>query len=221
MRIGLFGGTFNPIHHGHLRAVLEVKEGFPLDECYLIPVAVPPHKTTDGMASGDKRLEMIRRAVSGHSGLSACDVELKRSGPSYTIDTVKYLKKSLAEDSQLFLILGIDALLEIETWKSYRELLQTIPFIIMARPDTESCSETEHWRTLKEFLRTRISADYRYRASKACFSHHQLQPIYTYSVTMLDISSSKIREMIRNGCSARFLVPEKVEALIKSKGLYL
>jgi nicotinate-nucleotide adenylyltransferase len=221
MRIGLFGGTFNPIHHGHLRAVLEVKEGFPLDECYLIPVAIPPHKTTDDMASGDNRLEMIREAVSGHSGLSACDVELNRSGPSYTIDTVKYLKKSLPEDTLLFLILGIDAFLEIDTWNSYRELLQTIPFIVIARPDNESCNETEHWQTLKEFLKTKISADYCYSESKACFSHHQLQPVFNYSVTMLDISSSKIREMIRNGCSVRFLVPDKVEALINSKGLYL
>ena len=100
--IGLFGGTFNPVHFGHLRPVLEVVEGFPLDECY--------HKAAGDMIAAGTRLEMTRLAVSGHPGLNVSDVELKRSGPSYTVDTVRHFKAQLPGDTRLFLIVLLAAL---------------------------------------------------------------------------------------------------------------
>ena len=123
MRFGLFGGTYNPVHIGHLRAALEVKEGFSLDEVFLIPAALPPHKMPGEVADADDRLHMLSLALEDAPGLTISDVELKRSGPSYTIDTVQHFKRNAPDQFQIYLIMGMDAFLEIDTWKSYDELL--------------------------------------------------------------------------------------------------
>jgi len=219
--IGLFGGTFNPVHFGHLRTVLEVVEGFPLDECYLVPAATPPHKATGDMISADTRLKMIRMAVSGHPGLNVSDVELKRSGPSYTVDTVRQFKSQLPGDTRLFLIVGLDAFLELDTWKSHRTLLESVTFIITSRPAPQQEQYKEKWQPLSDYLRSVIST--KYVASGTCpvFSHPLLLPIHAFDVTMLDISSSKIRALIRQGSSIRYLVPDKVINYINVRGLYL
>ena len=217
MRIGLFGGTFNPIHYGHLRAALEVKEGFPLDACYLIPAAVPPHKRDRAVTSAADRIEMIRRAIGGLSGFTLCDVELQRSGPSYTIDTVVHLKNGLPHGTQLFLLLGLDAFLELDTWKAYQGLLRELPFIVMIRPDPRIA---EPFRRVEEFLQRRISADYDGSRSTKCFAHHRLQTVHTFEVTLMDISSSRIREQVQQEQSIRYLVPDAVRTYIREKGLY-
>ena len=93
MRIGLFGGTFDPIHIGHLRAATEVKQGFNLDQIVFIPAALPPHKTQEAVTDAADRLKMVELAVSGHTGFTVSDLELKRSGPSYSIDTIDHFKK--------------------------------------------------------------------------------------------------------------------------------
>lgn len=221
MRIGLFGGTFNPIHYGHLRVALEVKEGFPLDECYMIPSAVPPHKRGRDVTGATDRLEMIRRAIDGFPGYTLCDVELQRSGPSYTIDTVVHLKNNLPKNTELFLLLGLDAFLEIDTWKDYRRLLQELPFIVMTRPAPRTDRFVEPARRVEEYLHNQISVDYDCTRSPACFTHQQLQTVFTFEVTLMDISSSVIRELIRQGRSIRYLVPESVQAYIRDKGMYI
>ena len=220
MRIGLFGGTFNPIHNGHLRAGLEVKEGFPLDACYLIPAAVPPHKRDRAVTGAADRMEMIRRAIDGLSGFTLCDVELQRAGPSYTIDTIVHLKNSLPEDTQFFLLLGLDAFLELDTWKEYQRLLQEMPCIVMIRPEPYLDRVAEPARRVEEFLQSRISAGYSRSRSAKCFAHRRLQTVHAFEVTLMDISSSGIREMIRQGRSIRYLVPEAVQTYIREKGLY-
>ena len=134
MRIGLFGGTFNPIHYGHLRAAMEVCEGFDLENIYFIPSSLPPHKNIQDVASGADRLEMTRLALGGNPKFILSDVELKRPGLSYSIDTVKHFKRSLKTDVDLFLVMGVDAFLEIDTWKSFNHLFRMIPMIIMTRP---------------------------------------------------------------------------------------
>ncbi len=113
MRFGLFGGTFNPIHLGHLRAALEVKEGFELEEIFLIPAALPPHKIPGEVVDAGDRLHMLNLALEDTAGLSVSDVELKRSGPSYSIDTVNHFKSALPEKSEIYLVMGLDAFLEI------------------------------------------------------------------------------------------------------------
>jgi nicotinate-nucleotide adenylyltransferase len=134
VRLGLFGGTFNPIHIGHLRAAVEVREAFNLDKLLLIPSASPPHKNAGDIASAEDRLEMVRLAVKGTPYLEASDVELARSGLSYTIETLRYFQGHFGPGSTIHFIVGVDAFSEITTWKSYKQLFATAHFIVMTRP---------------------------------------------------------------------------------------
>ena len=115
--VGLFGGTFNPVHLGHLRTAQEVLEEFGLDHIRFIPAANPPHKDCHDLVDGSQRLAMLKRAISGNSGFVASDAELKRAGRSYTIDTVRQMVRELGPDAGCYLILGLDAFMEIDTWK--------------------------------------------------------------------------------------------------------
>ncbi|MFZ0614805.1 MAG: nicotinate-nucleotide adenylyltransferase [Desulfobacterales bacterium] len=220
MNIGLFGGTFNPVHIGHLRAALEVTQGFPLDECHLIPSAMPPHKAAAGLIDATLRYDLLCRAVADCDGLKVSDIELKRSGPSYTIDTVRLFREMLPDTARLFLLVGLDAFLELDTWKSYRTLLKTVAFIVMSRPEPGMQRPSERWQALDRFLRAAISEEYAGSQERSVFSHPLLMPIHVFDVTMLDISSSRIRELIRNGRSVRYLLPAEVLEIVSSRGLY-
>ena len=221
MRIGLFGGTFNPFHFGHLRAALEVKRAFSLDRNYIIPSAIPPHKNNLGLVKARDRLEMIRQAVSEHPDLVVSDIELKRSGPSYTIDTVKHFKSTFSKDTRLYLIVGLDAFLEIDTWKSYADLLRITPFIVIARPDPKWQNASRQRQVIEDFLKRRISRGYNFSNSRRGYFHADKQPIFISKLNLLDISSSAIRKLIKAGKSIQTLVPPGVESYIKSKGLYI
>ena len=221
MRIGLFGGTFNPIHFGHLRVAVEVKEGFELNELFLIPAALPPHKMPGEVVDAADRLKMLKRAIEDTPGLKLSDVELKRSGPSYTIDTINFFKDGLSEDSQIYLIMGMDAFLEIDTWKAYDELLTQISFIVINRPNVSSDQSVYGWEIMEDYLKSKISSEYIFSNSQSCYMRPEKQPIYVCEVTILDISSTKIRELIKRGRSIEYLVPQKVADFIDSKGLYL
>jgi nicotinate-nucleotide adenylyltransferase len=221
MHIGLFGGTFNPVHIGHLRAALEVKEGFDLDQVILIPAALPPHKMPGDVADAADRLHMLNQALEDSPGLTISDVELKRSGPSYTIDTVQHFKRTLPDQSRIYLIMGMDAFLEIDTWKSYDELLLQIPFIIINRPKSGSAVSDSGWKFMENFLASKISADYVFSESQSCYRAQNKQPIYVFEVTSLDISSTRVRNLSNTGRSIEYLVPQKVAEFINSKGLYL
>lgn len=220
MRIGLFGGTFNPVHLGHLRAAVEVREGFDLDEIYLIPAALPPHKAAGDVAASEDRLNMLNLALGAACGLKVSDVELKRSGPSYTIDTVAHFKRNLPAESNLFLIMGLDAFLEIDTWKSYRELLERIPFIVINRPQAESRIAGDPWKLLDDYLATRLAADYSFSDSRSAYLASGQQPIYVWEVTALDISSTRIRRAISESRPIDYWVPTTVAEYIRTKGIY-
>ena len=223
--IGLFGGTFNPIHRGHLQVTKEVMEAFELDQIKLIPAALPPHKEPRGVADAPDRLQMIRLAVANYPALTqsvtVSDVELKRPGPSYTIDTVRYFMQVLPENTELFFILGLDAFHEIDTWKSYLDLFELVPFIVMARPGVYRHDGDLKWKILEKYLKSKISDAYRFSASRSCYVHAEKQPIFVFDVTPVEISSSQIRELVKDRRSITSLVPEKVEDFIKTKGLYL
>jgi nicotinate-nucleotide adenylyltransferase len=221
MRIGLFGGTFDPIHFGHLRAALEVKEGFGLTQIFLIPAAIPPHKAREGVAPAADRLRMIGLAVDGEPGLTPSDVEIRRSGPSYTIDTVRHFQREFAGAAEIFLIMGLDAFLEIDTWKSFRELLALVAVIVISRPDADGPTADRGAQALSDFLRARISTQAAASGVPASFSGPGLRGVSMYPVTALDISSRRIRELVRTGRSIRFLVPAAVRDWIQTKGLYL
>jgi nicotinate-nucleotide adenylyltransferase len=220
MRIGLFGGTFNPIHRGHLRAASEVIKRFNLDQIFLIPAALPPHKTPGTVANADDRMEMIHLAITGLSGLTVSDVELNRLGPSYTIDTVRHFKKTLTDDSRFYLIMGLDAFLEIDTWKSYAELLEQIAFIVMARPNEDYPDADRGWKILENYLKSTLSEDYEFLAVRGCYTSEGKQPIHIVDIDALDISSTKIRQNIKTKMTIENLVPPKVAEFIQLKGLY-
>ena len=221
MRFGLFGGTFNPVHLGHLRAALEVKEGFELKEIFLIPAALPPHKIPGEVVDAGNRLHMLNLALEDTVGFSVSDIELKRSGPSYTIDTVNHFKTALPEKSQIYLIMGLDAFLEIDSWKSYEELLVQIPIIVINRPQTDGRLNSVGWELMDDYLKSCISEDYKFSELQSCYLAGDKQPIHIFEVTALDISSTKIRSLIKKGRSIGYLVPRKAAEFINSRGLYL
>lgn len=213
MRLGLFGGTFNPIHLGHLRAAVEVREVFNLDKLLFIPSAHPPHKMADDVANAEDRLKMVRLAIRGEPSLEASNVELARPGPSYTIETLRYFQDRFGSESNIYFIVGQDAFSEITTWKSYKALFGTAHFIVMTRPGS-------NLRSLENFIHTQISEGYQYDPTSNRYSHVGWCTIYCLDITHLDISASNIRELIRQGRSIRFLVPGKVKDFIIEKGLY-
>ncbi len=223
--IGLFGGTFNPIHVGHLRAIQDVQNRFALDKCYLIPAALPPHKEPGDVVDAKYRLEMIRLAVSEYSdrlnSVIISDVELKRSGPSYTVDTVNHFKSILPYNSRLYFILGIDAFLEIDTWKSYSDLFYLTAFIVISRPGGVDTEGSLKWKVLEDYIKEKISGSYKFSISRSCFIHDEKQTIFFVDIDSVDISSTQIRHLIKKGRPIKLFVPEKVEDFIIGKGLYV
>ena len=213
MRLGLFGGTFNPIHFGHLRAAIEVRETFNLDKLLLIPSATPPHKTAEQVADAEDRLEMVRLAVGTEPFFEASDVELGRPGPSYTIQTLRHFQERFGSESDIHFIVGQDAFSEITTWKSYKQLFGTAHFIVMTRPGFES-------DRIGGFIHTNISETYEYDSPNNRYSHPEWCTIFCLNITHLDISASQIRKRIKGGRSIRFLVPQAVEDFVQEKGLY-
>jgi nicotinate-nucleotide adenylyltransferase len=213
VRLGLFGGTFNPIHLGHLRAAVEVREAFDLEQILLIPAALPPHKDTTNMVSAQDRFEMVQLATQDVPSIGASDVELMHVGLSYTIHTLQEFHRRLQAQDALFFVVGIDAFLEITTWKSYRELFSLAQFVIMARPGARL-------KNLERFIKENISEKYEPGGTPGIFHHPKWLPIHQLSITHLDISSTVIRKRICEGRSVRFLVPPQVHAFIEEKRLY-
>jgi nicotinate-nucleotide adenylyltransferase len=220
MKLGLFGGTFNPIHFGHLRAAVEVQEAFGLERVTLIPAAAPPHKTAAGVAAAEDRLRMARLAVGARAGLAVSDVETRRAGPSYTIDTVRHFRAALPEGGDMVLIMGLDAFLEIDTWKSFRELLALVPLIVLARPDARADSCGHDGQEVERFLAARIAPEVSVCGSPPVFRAPGIREVTLFAMTALDISSSKIRALLREGHSIDYLVPSAVRDYIDTQGLY-
>jgi nicotinate-nucleotide adenylyltransferase len=221
MRIGLFGGTFNPIHRGHLHIGGQICATFPLDRICLIPCANPPHKTTCGLAPACDRLEMIHLALAGFELFYVSEVELHRSGPSYSIDTVEdFLSKNRC-DQEYFMLVGLDAFLELDSWKNYLQILHRIPLIILPRSLENSDVMTNAQQEVEDFICTKLSQAYHYDSSQMAYLHSSLRPIYiAMSLLPLDISSTKVRRLVGSGKSIDSLVPRKVAEYINAKGLY-
>jgi len=134
MRIGILGGTFNPIHKAHVRLAELAKEKFKLDKVIFMPTYFPPHKKEPDTASPQLRYEMVQLAIDGKSGFEVSDIEIKKRGTSYSVDTLKVLKKKFGPDTDLFFITGSDSLGELSTWKDIDEIFKLSRFIIANRP---------------------------------------------------------------------------------------
>lgn len=206
--IGVFGGTFDPVHHGHLRAALELLQGLQLQELRLIPSRIPPHRGAPG-ASPEQRLAMLRVAVRGQAGFRVDERELRREGPSYTVDTLHSLRAELGA-VPLCLIVGADAFLGFPTWHRWTELMELAHVVVMRRPGWSA----PRVGPVAELLQQRLVQD------PAQLREQGAGYILVWPVTQLDISASRIREEIRLGKSPRYLLPEAVWDMIQAEGIY-
>jgi nicotinate-nucleotide adenylyltransferase len=207
-RIGIFGGTFDPVHIGHLRSALEVAEFMALDELRLVPSARPPHREAPQVSAQD-RLAMVELAVAGLPPLRVDDRELKRDKPSYSIDTLESLRSELAADDQLFLLIGWDAFCGLPTWHRWSELLEHCHILVLQRPDADS----EAPETLRNLLAARSISDPLAMEGPA----GQISFIWQ---TPLAVSATQIRTLLASGKSVRFLLPDAVLTYIHAHGLY-
>ncbi|MBO3275245.1 nicotinate-nucleotide adenylyltransferase [Pseudomonas schmalbachii] len=207
-RIGLFGGTFDPVHIGHLRSALEVAELLELDELRLLPSARPPHRETP-QVSAAQRLAMVELAVQGVEPLRVDDRELRRDKPSYTIDTLESLRGELGEQVPLYLLVGWDAFCGLPTWHRWEELLEHCHIVVLQRPDADS----EAPEALRDLLAARSVAD------PAALSGAGGQIAFVWQ-TPLAVSATQIRAVLAQGRSVRFLVPDAVLNYIEAHGLY-
>lgn len=207
-RIGILGGTFNPVHIAHLRGALEVTEQLALDELRLVPSARPPHRQAP-QASAEQRLAMVELAVAGEPRLTVDGRELLRAKPSFTYDTLESLRGELAVDDQVFLLLGWDAFCGLPTWHRWQELLQHCHILVLQRPDAGS----EAPEALRDLLAARSVSDPQGLVGPS----GQIAFVWQ---TPLAVSATQIRHLLAEGRSVRFLVPDAVLAYIQTHGLY-
>jgi nicotinate-nucleotide adenylyltransferase len=208
----LFGGTFNPIHWGHLRGVEEVREAFGLQEVVFIPAAIPPHKVTEEVIEARHRLEMVKLAIMTNPSFSISSVELERPGESYSTDTLQYFQ-GREDNISLFFILGRDAFVEIETWKDFQRLFSLSNFIVMTRPGFGKTP-------LRSQLPEGLASVFRYDQEVKAWIHTSGHTLHFKEIRFLDISSTKVRELIERGESVKYLIPAEVEAYVKQHRLY-
>jgi nicotinate-nucleotide adenylyltransferase len=207
-RIGMLGGTFDPVHIGHLRGGLEVAESLALDELRLTPSARPPHRGTPQVSAID-RLAMVECAVAGVAPLVVDARELQRDKPSYTIDTLELMRGELAAHDQVFLLLGWDAFCGLPTWHRWEELLQHCHILVLQRPD----ADVEPPDELRNLLAARSESDPTAMSGPAGNISFVWQ-------TPLAVSATQIRQLLASGKSVRFLVPDAVLAYIEAHELY-
>ncbi|HVN91767.1 MAG TPA: nicotinate-nucleotide adenylyltransferase [Candidatus Binataceae bacterium] len=211
MRIGLFGGSYNPIHFGHLRAAEEVREALKLDLVYFIPAAAPPHKPAGSLAPTDHRYKMAQLAIKGNRYFMVSDVEIRRSGASYTIDTLRHFIASMRGGPQFYLLLGGDQFAEIDTWKEASELMRLSNLVVHTRQNEKN-----------EPLRVSLAALTRFGYGKKD-DHYVHQSGHTLSfveTTFLPISASLIRQKIAARESIRYLLPSDVAEYIQRHNVY-
>lgn len=212
-RIGIFGGTFNPIHLGHLRSAEEIREMFHLSQVIFVPSSDPPHKKKKGILPGSVRARMVRLAIAEHPLFALSDLELKRPGKSYSIETLAAFRRLFGEKSSLYFIVGLDAFLEIESWKKFSALFEICHFIIMTRPGVGKNFSRKH-------LPIELVKAFCYDSRKNVYTHSSGYSLFPREITALDISSTQIRNLLRQGRSVKFLIPAAVEEFIRKNRLY-
>jgi nicotinate-nucleotide adenylyltransferase len=193
MKIGLMGGTFNPMHVGHLKIASKVLDDFALSKVIFVPSGNPPHKDRAGVMDASHRLEMIKRAIAGNKRFEVSDIEIKREGKSYTLDTIKEIRNIYGETVDIYFIAGADAVLDLPNWKEPLKILSLANFIAVERSG---------------FNLEKLDANYRKR-------------IIILKGISIDISSTDVRRCIKEGKPIDSLVPRGVENYIKENDLYI
>ena len=199
-RIGLLGGTFDPIHLGHLLLAVHSHEELDLDRVIFIPARLPPHKTEPVVGPAD-RLQMVRLAVGDDDRFLVCDCEVSRDEPSYTIDTVGQFQQSLGDDTHLFWLIGSDMLADLPSWHEVGRLVDMVEIVVVSRASQPPADFSSLRPTLTTEQINRIQA-------------------HAIEVPLIDVSSTMVRRRIRLGQSVRYFLPESVEKHILKHKLY-
>jgi nicotinate-nucleotide adenylyltransferase len=195
MRLGLYGGTFDPIHLGHLILAEQCREACGLDRVWLIATGSPPHKP-GGRTAVAHRLEMVRIAIAGYPAFAASDIEAKRPGPHYSVETLEAIRSDHPDDD-LFFLIGADSLADLPMWREPERIAQLATIVVVNRPGIEEVDPTQ----LPDF---------------GPGSH----PLAWVSIPPVGIASSDLRRRLAEGRSIRYMVPRGVEAYIEAHGLY-
>lgn len=198
MNRGVFGGTFDPIHNGHLMVADEVRERLNLEEIVFVPAGQPWLKTDWVISAAEDRLRMLHLALDGKLGYKISDMEIKRGGPSYTIDTIKVLRQGPGSEDELFFILGQDNMCQLPQWREAAELIKLCYLVAVPRPGSA--------RPKLKDLETSLPGI--------------TERVMVLKRPEIDISASNIRERVGRGLSVRHLVPEAVNRYLKAQGLY-
>ena len=212
LKIGILGGTFNPIHLGHLRSAEEVREALQLDRIYFVPSAQPPHKSRVGLAAAAQRLQMVELAVDGNPFFFPSAIELERSGLSYSIDTIRRFHVDLPS-ATFFFILGLDAFREIHTWKDYQLIPSLCHLVVTSRPGIST-------PPIDQLLPVALQSSLWYDPSTKMYCHTSGHYLIFHEIHGLNISASQVRTIALQGKSLRYLVPSAVAAYITTTDLY-
>lgn len=199
-RIGVFGGSFDPVHMGHLTIAQDAVEQLELDRLIFVPAAVPPHKQSHTLADGKHRLEMLRLAAESNPAFEVSDMELKRGGVSYTFETMQQVQAE-HPGAELFFIIGLDSLVELHLWRDIDALLEQCTVVPFARGGENPQDAAD---------KIRLSGDWKAKLMKRLIRIHEIE-----------ISASEIRMRLAEGLSIRYLVPPEVEMYIFEHGLYV
>lgn len=218
MRLGLLGGSFNPLHNGHLAIARQTREALGFDQILFIPTSHPPHKPNGSLAPAQDRYEMVRLAIASDPSLAISDVEIRRPGKSYSIDTVRLLQEEYGAQTQLFFLIGLDAFLDFPSWRDPQTLLKLCSFVVLSRPglsfrslSTVALLPPVPYPSLADLDAGRIS---RIEAQIGT------QRLICLKLPPCVVSASDIRSRIRQGLPVASLLPPLVESYILQHHLY-
>lgn len=215
IKVGLFGGSFNPLHIGHLRAADEVMEILGLDKVIFIPSSIHPIKNKKNIADAGYRLKMLEMATRDTEEFEVSDVEMKRPGPSYTIDTLKHYKKN-NKNYRLYFVMGTENLAKIDTWQDYKELFNFANFAVIHRPGF-------NFENIRDIIPGSLAKEFRYSGNKdgkTVYKHTSGNELIFFKIRGIRISSTTLRKSVKNGKSIKYFVPESVNKYILKNKLY-
>ena len=220
--VGLMGGTFDPIHYGHLITAEEIRETFGLEKLFFIPAYLPPHKEGGKLSSSLHRYHMVVLATLDNDYFAVSPIELLSKDKSYTIDTITKLKEFLPADCSLFFITGIDSFKEIDTWKEPQRLLESCHFIINSRPgyDLIGILETLSPSLMEKVVTITPETPFRAYLLSSPEAQQGKTFIFLIKTTPVDISSTEIRQRVRENRTIKYIVPESIARYIIKNRLY-
>ena len=217
-RVGLLGGTFNPIHNGHLAIARQTHTVLELDRVVLVPTGDPPHKSSQGLAPAKDRYEMVRLAIVSDPRLTISDVDIHRPGKSYSIDTVRILQNEYGKDTRLYFLIGLDAFLEFPTWRDPETLLTLCSFVVLSRPGLsfQALSTLPCIPPIPQASLVDLDAGRQVRLDVAI----GVESLICLRLTPSHVSASDIRARIAEGLPTANLLPREVESYILQHHIY-